>query len=117
MAGEAQAGQVRVGETTLTASNGLDGPVSIGIRPENLAIGAPGAHKLPGRVRQLEPMGRETLYLIDTPIGTLHALEPGTAHRHALDETVSLDLAAGRLLVFDRRTERLVPDAGLDLAA
>ena len=117
VAGEADGGRVRIGETTLTARNGLDGPVSIGIRPENLAIGAAGAHKLPGRVRQLEPMGRETLYLIDTPLGTLHALEPGTAHRHAMDDMVSLDLATERLLVFDRRTERMVPDAGLDLAA
>ena len=117
VAGEADGGRVRIGETTLTARNGLDGPVSIGIRPENLAIGAAGAHNLPGRVRQLEPMGRETLYLIDTPLGTLHALEPGTAHRRAMDDMVSLDLATERLLVFDRRTERLVPDAGLDLAA
>jgi hypothetical protein len=51
---------------------GAPGAVTVGLRPEHLRFTGSG---LSGRVVQLEPMGREILYVVDTDAGYLRVLE------------------------------------------
>ena len=64
---------LRAGTVALPVSGAADG-VTVGLRPEHLAFAADG---LPGRVVQIEPMGRETLYVVATDFGHLRVLGHG----------------------------------------
>ena len=78
----------------------------IGLRPEHLAFAATG---LPGRVAQIEPMGREILYVVETGVGHVRVLEHGSSAAHAPGETVAIWFAPENSLVFDATTEKLLP--------
>jgi inositol-phosphate transport system ATP-binding protein len=87
---------VTLGEATLPIA-GADGAVTVGLRPEHLRFAATG---LAGRVVQLEPMGREILYVVDSDLGRLHVLEQGSLARHDAGEAVHIDFTAEDVLVF-----------------
>ncbi len=107
-------GRLRVGEAVLEAS-GVEGPVMIGIRPENLSLGpeggGPDVEAMAGRIEHVEPLGRETLYEVDCPLGRVHALESGSERRFASDDRVGLTLAPDAVLVFDRSSGRRLTGA------
>ncbi len=108
-------GRLLVGEAALEA-RGVEGPVVIGIRPENLTLDAEGG-VMEGRVEHVEPLGRETLYEIDCPLGRVHALESGSERRFANDDRVGLGLAPNAVLVFDRGNGRRLAEAAAGPAA
>ena len=90
------------------AANGCpEGEAVLGIRPEHVAFAAQG---LEGAIREVEPMGRETLYAVASPLGELRALEPGAPARQAGDR-VRLAFDPADTLLFDRTTERLLEGA------
>ena len=91
----------------LAAGGCPDGEAVLGIRPEHVAFAARG---LEGAIRDVEPMGRETLYAVASPLGALRALEPGTPTRQAGDR-VKLAFDPADTLLFDRTTERLFEGA------
>jgi inositol-phosphate transport system ATP-binding protein len=66
---------------------------------------------LSGRIAQIEPMGREILYVVDTDIGYVRVLEHGSAAAHTAGEPVNIDFSPGDSLVFDSATERLIAGA------
>lgn len=99
--GRAEAGLVRLGERVLPAPAPLLGAIVVGIRPEAVVLGR---GPIRGRVVDREPHGRETLYLLETEVGTLGAVEPGGTPRLAPGETV--DLGWNRSLLFDAGTGR-----------
>jgi inositol-phosphate transport system ATP-binding protein len=105
--GEARDGAIRINGASI-AARGTVGPVTIGLRPEHLRFGERG---LPGRIAQLEPMGREILYVVATDLGYVRVLEQGSLARHAAGESVHVDFSAETSLVFDTASEKLVPDA------
>jgi inositol-phosphate transport system ATP-binding protein len=78
----------------------------LGLRPEALRFEAGG---LPGRITEVEPMGRETLYLVESDLGTLRVLEAGSSARHGFGERVAVAFDADATLIFDRASERLAP--------
>ncbi len=86
----------------------------LGIRPEALRFEPSG---IQGRIAGIEPMGRETLYLVDSELGQLRVLEAGSAVRHRDGEPIAVAFDDGDTLIFDQASERLVPDAHLALAA
>ena len=43
-----------------------------------------------GRIKQLEPMGREILYVVETGIGTVRVLEQGSSAGHSPGEEVKI---------------------------
>lgn len=112
--GEAHGGAVRVGELTLRAS-GIEGAVVLGIRPEHLGLTLPG-NGLAGRILSVEPMGRETLYEVATPLGSLRVLEAGSERRWREKDTVGVTVPDEALLIFDKASERRLETARLVLA-
>ena len=85
-----------------------DGDVTFGIRPEHLRFEERG---LAGRIDQIEPMGRETLYLVETAIGGVRVLEGGAGVRFAAGDPVHLDFPSERSLLFERAGGALIPGA------
>ena len=76
--------------------------VTVGVRPEHLAVRADGADGvLPGRVEFGEALGAETLLYVGTDAGRLVARLTGDARR-APGEPVKLVPEPGSLRVFDK---------------
>jgi inositol-phosphate transport system ATP-binding protein len=111
--GEAENGAMAVNGTSL-AIDGASGAVTVGLRPEHLTFDDRG---LPGHVAQLEPMGRETLYVVQTDIGHIRVLEQGTDVSHPVGESVHIGFQPSDTLVFDTASERLIPGAQVRPAA
>src|SRR6516165_6489060 len=107
VSGEARDGAVRVGLVTFPFA-GAPGAVTVGLRPEHLIFTGSG---LSGRIAQMEPMGREILYIVDTDIGYLRVLEPGSVAAHAVGEPVGVALDPDDPLVFDAASESLLTAA------
>ena len=85
------------------------GEVILGIRPEDMHFMAAGG--VACRIEQIEPMGRETLYVADSPIGRLRVLESGAGTRHAPGERLRVGFHPEHVLLFERRRETLIPGA------
>ena len=101
-------GKARVGEVTLVAT-APDGDVVLGVRPENLVLGGdPDQSALTSNVIQIEPMGRETLYVLETPIGTIRALDAGAERRFSVGDRVACQPKSNSLLLFDTASERRI---------
>ena len=105
--GEARDGALCAGPVTL-AFEGPPGAVILGLRPEHLHLAGAG---LNARIAQIEPMGREILYVVDTDIGYLRVLEPGSVAAHAVGEPVGVGFEPEDSLVFDTVSERLITAA------
>jgi inositol-phosphate transport system ATP-binding protein len=112
--GKASNGCVEVASATLAYAGQAEGPVVVGIRPEALRFEAGG---LAARITDIEPMGRETLYLVDSELGQLRVLEAGSVVRHRHGDPVALGFDGASTLIFDQASERLIPNAHLALAA
>jgi multiple sugar transport system ATP-binding protein len=65
---------------TLPAAHAPGGAATLGIRPEDVSLDEGG---LEGRIEQVEPLGAETVVLIDLAGTRLHALMPGLARVEA----------------------------------
>ena len=85
---------------------GTDGPATLGIRPENVTLEGGFA----AEISQIEPMGREVLYVLETPLGRLNTLESGTLPRWKIGDRPGLAFKPEDTLLFDR-DGRLIPGA------
>ena len=81
--GDAADGTVRAARVSLPIEGVARGDVTIGLRPEHLRFAATG---LAGQIAQVEPMGREILYVVTTEAGLVRVLEHGSAPVHAAGE-------------------------------
>ena len=77
----------RAGEGGGAAGEAVPQEVVLGIRPEHVRFDA---HGLAGRIDQVEPMGRETLYLVETAMGGVRVLEGGAGVRFAVGDEVRI---------------------------
>jgi inositol-phosphate transport system ATP-binding protein len=107
ISGEARDGAVCVGTVAFPFA-GAPGAVTVGLRPEHLRFTGSG---LSGRIAQMEPMGREILYVVETDVGYLRVLEHGSVAAHAVGEPVRIGFSPDDSLVFDTASERLVATA------
>ncbi len=112
--GIARDGEVEVNGQVLGLRGAASGPITVGIRPEDLQFDGAG---MPCRVDQVEPMGRETLFIVESPIGMLRLLAMTGEHSHPIGSQVAVSYRAESTLVFDRATERLMPDVRIGPAA
>jgi inositol-phosphate transport system ATP-binding protein len=112
--GEAANGIVRAGTAAFAATGGASGAVTIGLRPEHLHVSDAG---LAGHVAQLEPMGREILYVVKTEVGYIRLLEQGSSARHPIGSPVRVGFSPSNSLVFDTGTGKLVAGAQVQPAA
>ena len=107
ISGEARDGVMCAGSVAFPFE-GAPGAVTVGLRPEHLTFTGSG---LSGRVAQLEPMGREILYVVNTDAGYLRVLEHGSVAAHAVDEPVRIGFSPDDSLVFDAASQRLLAAA------
>jgi inositol-phosphate transport system ATP-binding protein len=84
------------------------GDVTLGLRPEHLMFGTAG---LRGRIGQIEPMGREILYVVETDIGYVRLLEQGSTIGRAIGDPVNVAFAPSDSLVFDAATGQRIEGA------
>ena len=105
MSGEVAGDRLRIDGASLPYAGEAGGAVVLGLRPEALRFEAGG---LAGRITEVEPMGRETLYLVESDLGTLRVLEAGSSVRHGFGDPVTVAFDADATLIFDRASERLV---------
>jgi inositol-phosphate transport system ATP-binding protein len=105
LSGEVAGDRLRIDGSSLPYRGDASGAVVFGLRPEALRFEASG---LAGRIAEVEPMGRETLYLVESDLGTLRVLEAGSSVRHAFGDPVTVAFDADAALIFDRASERLV---------
>ncbi|MEM7020987.1 MAG: ABC transporter ATP-binding protein [Pseudomonadota bacterium] len=103
MEGEIRGDQLQVHDAALPYQGQDSGAVVLGLRPETLRFEDQG---LGGRITEVEPMGRETLYLVASDLGELRVLEAGSVARHGIGEAVSLGFDPDATMMFDRSTER-----------
>jgi inositol-phosphate transport system ATP-binding protein len=96
-------GRLRVGELSIALDGEAPQKTILGLRPEAIRLGA-GAIR--AAVEDVEPMGRETLYLLDSALGQVRVLEPGAEARLRRGEQTSLDFAPADALLFDAASER-----------
>ncbi|WP_421723482.1 ABC transporter ATP-binding protein [Bauldia sp.] len=93
---------LRSGEESLelVSANGADSRASVrlGVRPENLRAAASG---IPAIVHSVEPMGREVLYVCDTPLGPLRFLEPFADAAHGVGDSLRLTFDSRQSIIFD----------------
>jgi len=108
--GIAQSATVVAGECRLALNMDIEGPVTLGLRPEDIKL-SPSSKGLMGTISMVEPMGREVFYLIETAMGRLHVLEAGEHARYGLNDTVGLSWEAGITLVFDNNDVRIADAA------
>ncbi|MEB6533216.1 ABC transporter ATP-binding protein [Pantoea stewartii] len=106
--GQAVGGFLHLGQTTLELNHEYDGPVCFGLRPEDINLIAADEAPLCGEIMTVEPMGREVFYTIDTPAGTLRALEYGEAVRHAPGSRVGIACQPELTLIFNAVGKRIV---------
>ncbi len=90
------------------AMRGASGEVILGLRPEHLHFDGAG---LQGRIGQIEPMGREVLYVVETDIGYVRLLEQGSTIARSIGDRVSIAFQPPDALVFDAATGRRIEDA------
>ena len=94
-------GGLQIGDRTLGVHDAEPGAVVVGLRPEHIEFNETG---LDGRITQIEPMGREILYVVDSSIGTVRVLEAGSIAAHRIGEQVKLVFSEENSLVFRHGT-------------
>ena len=108
--GHAADGRLIINDHPLTLEGEpASGEVILGIRPEDLHFMAAGG--VACRIEQIEPMGRETLYVADSPLGRLRVLESGVGTRHAPGENLRVGFHPEHALLFERDRETRIPGA------
>ncbi|MCA1491541.1 ABC transporter ATP-binding protein [Ensifer sp. NBAIM29] len=107
IAGEAQAGMVTVNGIRFPVV-GASGSVTVGLRPEHLRFSDTG---FPGRIAQIEPMGREVLYVVKTGMGAVRVLEQGSSVGHTTGKQVKIGFQPENSLVFDTGRQKLIAGA------
>lgn len=114
LGGHVDGNTVRVGDSMFDISGAGAGAVTVGLRPEHLTFGDAG---LSGRIVQIEPMGREILYVVDTVIGTVRVLEAGSVATHTVGKPMALTFSEANTLVFERDTGARIADARLHISS
>ena len=103
IAGRAENGAFQADRLALAVEGEAQGDAVLGVRPEAVRLGE---GPLSGVVEAVEPMGRETLYVLDTPLGTLRALEAGAQRSFGQGDRTQLGFAESDTLLFDAASER-----------
>ncbi len=88
----------------LLATAGATRGVTVGVRPEDLTLGASGSGQVDGEIYVVEPMGREQVVDIRIGDNAVRAIAPAT-FGGKIGENVAVSFSAGRLHLFD-------PDSG-----
>lgn len=86
--------------------NRLSGELALAIRPENVSLTTATQGQWQATVIAIEPLGREHLLHVDSPLGTLTALRTGNI-AHQLGDRVGISIKTTDWLLFDADGRRL----------
>ena len=95
------------GGLTLPVPTGLavrDGPVVLGVRPHDIALGADGNGMPRGVVSLVEPLGSEQIVYVTIPGGADFVAAVGAEATPRVDEPVSLTIPGAAMHLFDAET-------------
>ena len=106
--GAAADGVVELGGARLAIGGGANGPVYVGLRPEHLFFADGG---IPAKIVQHEPMGREILYVCDTPLGMVRILEAAATASQSIGSETHFGFDSAHSLVFESASENLIGNA------
>ena len=98
-------GLVDFGEARLKIAGDASGSVVVGLRPEHLYFADSG---IPATIVQLEPMGREILYVCETPLGLVRILEAAATASHSIGTNTHFVFDMENSLAFDSASEKLI---------
>ncbi len=114
MDGVVKEGRLHIGEMFFPVADDVTGNISLGLRPEHLRFVESG---LAGKVEQIEPMGRETLYVIDTKMGLLRVLNTSAKFKFSVGERMNVAFDKDSTLLFDTDSGGLIEGAHVEFAA
>ena len=106
MTGEARGGALSLGGVSLP-TDAADGPVTVGVRPEDAVLTEPEQAGLVGRAVLIERLGGQSIAHLEVPDGPLFLVQSqgDTALREG--QTVGIDLAASHLHLFGADGDRI----------
>ena len=108
-------GELIIGETACGyTGDSLPDNVSVGIRPEHFQFSESG---LAARIIQVEPMGREILYMLECPFGSVQILELGNVASHGTGDEVKITFAPEHTLIYDTKAGDLIANAQVKMPA
>jgi multiple sugar transport system ATP-binding protein len=84
-----------------------DGPLSVGVRPEHIAIGPGGDLHATGAITLVEYLGSEIFLYVRLASGRILLVKASGTARHRIGETVALSLASENAHYFDAVGQRL----------
>ena len=102
--GDRTVGRFAGGALALVQAAPPGGRVTLGVRPEHVRLGEEaGAPRLDGRVRSVEPLGAETLLVVEVADVALTARVPGD-YAVRVGESITLSVRPGDVHLFDAET-------------
>ncbi|MEM7614073.1 MAG: ATP-binding cassette domain-containing protein, partial [Pseudomonadota bacterium] len=99
--------RLTLSDGTLIASDPLEGPARLGIRPEHIALTAAG---VPARVTYREDLGSHTVLLAELPSGAQIRIATQLGQEVTRTERVHLSFAPEHQHLFDRKTGKTLVD-------
>ncbi len=104
IAGNVSGGGFSVNGTTVPVDVRASGPTTLGLRPEFVRLGE---GQVAAEVVDAEPMGREILYVLETPLGTLSALRTEVKASFRVGDKSTIGWRSEEALFFDRDGQRI----------
>ncbi|UCH25520.1 MAG: ABC transporter ATP-binding protein, partial [Trueperaceae bacterium] len=104
IAGNVSGGGFSVNGTTVPVDVRASGPTTLGLRPEFVRLGE---GQVAAEVVDAEPMGREILYVVETPLGTLSALRTEVKASFRVGDKSTIGWRSEEALFFDRDGQRI----------
>ncbi|MEM6430659.1 MAG: ABC transporter ATP-binding protein [Deinococcota bacterium] len=106
--GDALQGMFSVGDVQLPCHTSLVGDATLALRPEFIELGCSrDMNSFEGVVSEIEPMGREILYHLNTPLGKLTALETQGRPSYTLNQPIAFSWSNDKALWFDSTGKRV----------
>nr|WP_319387840.1 ABC transporter ATP-binding protein [uncultured Cohaesibacter sp.] len=103
--------KLMIADGTLDVTTAYEGPATLGLRPEDISLTAFGKGVLDGQITSIEPMGRESILAVATPIGTLRVLLSAKEATLCGNETIGLSFSSKHCVLFDEQGDLLANDA------
>ena len=104
VAASADGTSLRVGDTSWSSNSAISGNnMMFAVRPEHIVF-ADQDSGLAGTIKRVEPMGRETLYTVDSELGTVRILRNESIPFYASADQVRIQLDEEYCLLFDTET-------------
>ncbi len=102
--GEASDRLFKTNKLSFSCPKSLSGKVTLGLRPELIHLGT---GDIPAQITEVEPMGREILYHLSTPLGNLTALENQAKPSFKMQQNLTITWDKEKAIYFDDTGKRV----------